>query len=221
MRPAAILFAAALAMLPAAAPVAAQAPSPYPAPVIEPFGPDSAVLGNPDAPVEIIVYVSLVCPHCATFHFGLFPHMRRTWIDKDLAYLIVRPMPTDPENLALASFQIARCAGHERYFEVVGDLYATQAALFSAAADSNAISYYRGIAQENGIDPATVEACIADPEGLARIDESRATAAALGINATPGFSINGKAYLSADFPSFAAFDAAVQEAIAARAALQE
>ena len=32
--------------------------------------PQEQVLGNPNAPVTIIEYASLTCPHCAQFHNG-------------------------------------------------------------------------------------------------------------------------------------------------------
>ena len=43
------------------------------------------VEGNEDAKIEILVYESLTCPHCATFHKEIYPDLKKDFIDKGLA----------------------------------------------------------------------------------------------------------------------------------------
>ncbi len=38
-------------------------------------------MGKADAPVTIIEYSSLTCPHCAKFHIDTFPKVKSEWID--------------------------------------------------------------------------------------------------------------------------------------------
>ena len=40
--------------------------------------------GNENAKIEILVYESLTCPHCATFHNEVYPNLKKKFIDKGL-----------------------------------------------------------------------------------------------------------------------------------------
>ena len=40
--------------------------------------------GNANAKVEILIYESLTCPHCATFHKEIYPDLKKDFIDKGL-----------------------------------------------------------------------------------------------------------------------------------------
>jgi hypothetical protein len=44
--------------------------------------PQEQILGDPGAPVTIIEYSSLTCPHCAHFHTDILPEQRR--VDRPL-----------------------------------------------------------------------------------------------------------------------------------------
>ena len=78
------------------------------------------VLGNPDAPVTIIEYASLTCPHCATFHNETLPEIKKSLIDTGKAKLIFRDYPLD--GVAVRAAAVAQCAGDDRYFGVLGML---------------------------------------------------------------------------------------------------
>src|SRR5689334_201953 len=71
-------------------------------------------LGRTDAPVTIIEYASLTCPHCAHFHAETLPKVRQEWIDTGKARLVFRDFPLD--KLALVAAMMARCAEKSVYF---------------------------------------------------------------------------------------------------------
>eukprot|EP01037_Dinobryon_pediforme_P020078 gene20078-20615_t len=48
------------------------------------------ILGKSDAPVTVIEYSSLGCPHCAAFHKSIFPHLKTTYIDTGKVRFISR-----------------------------------------------------------------------------------------------------------------------------------
>ncbi len=177
-------------------------------------GPDAAVLGDPRAPIEIVEYLSTTCPHCAVFHMTLLPHIKTEWIDTGRARLAVRPLPTAPMQLAAAGFQMARCAGAERYFEMLDDLFATQEILFAAAQQGEALTYFEWVGEEYGLDPEGVEACLIDETGFAQLDAAGASAMAEGVGATPTFLINGVMFGSNELYDEAAWDAALESALA-------
>ena len=72
------------------------------------------VMGAANAPVTIIEYASLTCPHCAAFSTGTFPRLKEQYIDTGLVRFIFRDFPLD--NFAFAAAVVARCAGPERFF---------------------------------------------------------------------------------------------------------
>ena len=71
-------------------------------------------LGKPDAPVTIIEYASMTCPHCAHFNEAIFPELKKRLIDTGKVHFIFREFPLDP--LAAAASALARCARKENYF---------------------------------------------------------------------------------------------------------
>ena len=78
--------------------------------------PDMA-LGDDKAPVTIIEYASMTCPHCAHFQETTFPELKKRYIDTGKVRYIFREFPLD--ILAAAAFMLARCAGKDdktKYF---------------------------------------------------------------------------------------------------------
>ncbi len=72
------------------------------------------VMGRDDAPVTMIEYSSLACPHCAAFHREVLPKLKETYIGPGKVRLVFRDFPLG--GLALAAAMVARCGGREKYF---------------------------------------------------------------------------------------------------------
>src|ERR687895_628759 len=53
------------------------------------------VLGNADAPVTIVEYFSLGCPHCKNFHETVLPKLKTDYIDTGKVRLVFRDFPLD------------------------------------------------------------------------------------------------------------------------------
>src|SRR6202167_355422 len=88
-------------------------------------GPDGdVVLGSDKAPVTIIEYASMTCPHCAHFSTTTFPELQKRYIDTGKVRFIFREFPLDP--LAAAGFMLARCAGNDKFLPIVETLFAKQ-----------------------------------------------------------------------------------------------
>ena len=66
--------------------------------------PDIA-LGPKDAPITIIEYASMTCPHCAHFHETTYPVLRSKYIEPGKVRFILREFPLDPP--ATAAFMLA------------------------------------------------------------------------------------------------------------------
>jgi hypothetical protein len=86
--------------------------------------PSEQTLGDPDAPVTIIEYASLTCPHCAQFHNEVLPDLKERYIETGKVQLIYRDFPLDERALMAAA--LAHCAGPDRYFGFLDVLFETQ-----------------------------------------------------------------------------------------------
>ncbi|MES5097345.1 DsbA family protein [Agrobacterium sp. BA1120] len=151
--------------------------------------PDRA-LGDANAPVKIVEYMSMTCPHCAHFHNTTFEEIKKKYIDTGKVYFIIREFPFDPR--AAAAFMLARCAPEQQYYPFVSMLFKQQQT-WATAQDARAallqMSKLAGFSQE------TFEACLTNQKLL---DDVNATmqrgATEFGVNSTPTFIINGKRY---------------------------
>lgn len=149
------------------------------------------VLGDPDAPVTLVEYSSLTCPHCANFHADTLPALKEEYIDTGKVRLVYRDYPLD--RLALAGSVTAHCAAGDddaAYFAMMEALFASQAQWAQSEDPLKAIA---GTARLAGLSQADFEACLAD-EALARAIVERMVAArdAHGIESTPTFVIGGE-----------------------------
>ena len=81
------------------------------------------VSGNENAKITIIVYESLTCSHCASFHKDIYPLLKKEYIDTSLAKIEFRHFPLD-----LAAFnasKIAQCKKNQG-LEILESLYSNQ-----------------------------------------------------------------------------------------------
>jgi len=158
------------------------------------------VLGSAAAPVAIIEYSSLTCPHCASFHHDTLPQIRAAYIDRNQVRLVYRDYPLD--QAALSAAMIARCSG-ERYFNVIELLFAAQSAW---AGSTDTVGALKRAVAPTGLGSADVDTCLANAElrnGILRIQALGQSD--YGVRATPTFIIGGQTLVGA-YP-FATFDA--------------
>jgi protein-disulfide isomerase len=145
------------------------------------------VLGKSDAPVTIIEYASLTCPHCAAFEQEKLPLIRKDWIDTGKVKLVYRDFPLD--GAALLAATIAHCAPEDRYFAFVGSLFESQSRWVVAQDPVDAL---KRVVRLGGMDGATVDKCRADTKLqeaiVAGAEEAKND---YGVESTPTFFILG------------------------------
>ncbi len=146
------------------------------------------LLGKPDAPITIIEYASMTCPHCASFHRETLPTIKKNWIDTGKARLVYRDYPLD--GLALRAATLAGCVEGDAYFAFVDALFSGQQIWARAGDPMAALSQ---IARLAGMDQKTFESCISNNNEMDRILKQQADASkAFDIRSTPSFLINGE-----------------------------
>jgi protein-disulfide isomerase len=154
--------------------------------------PGEPVLGRADAPLTIIEYASLTCPHCAAFDTQTLPKIRQDWIDTGKARLVFRDFPLD--GVALHAAVLTHCVPAERYFGFVDALFREQRN-WAAASDP-----YAQIASLGGLTQAEADACFVDPKRSEAVAAVRATAEKeYGVDSTPTFFI-GRMKIAGAYP---------------------
>jgi protein-disulfide isomerase len=151
---------------------------------------EDQALGDPNAPVTIIEYASLTCPHCAQFHEDVLPELKERYIAPGKVRLVFRDFPLDQRALAAAS--LAHCAGPERYFGFIDVLFETQE---SWARADDYLAALKRLGKLGGLSEAEMDACFADEDLTNRILQSRLDAQnQYDVSSTPSFIIDGKLY---------------------------
>ena len=195
-----VVLAAALgSMLLAPFPAQAQESVPIPE-LMAPQALPDLWLGDAKAPVTIIEYASMTCPHCAHFDETTFPALKKQYIDTGKVYYTMREFPLDP--LAAAAFMLARCAADlgpnkpdkDKYYAMIDTLFRKQDQWVKQKPlpDLLAISKQAGFTEKN------FDACLANQKLLDDIQKERQHAIdKYKVHSTPTFFINGKEYAGA------------------------
>lgn len=154
--------------------------------------PGDHVKGDPNAPITLIEYASLDCPHCAHFNTMILPELEKTWIDTGKVKLVYRDFPLD--QVAIKAAQLAQCAGKDRYFAVIDMIFRNQATWTAAADPIAELSKSMRIA---GMGENDIKACLANDKVADLVIADYKGGETLGVNATPSLFINGELYRGA------------------------
>ncbi len=153
------------------------------------------VMGDANAPVTIVEYASMTCPHCAHFQETTVPQLKKEYIDPGKAKYMLREFPLD--DLAAAAFMLARCSGEldsGRYYALVDTLFAKQ----NTWAVQQPIPPLMAIAKQAGFTEQSFNACLNNQKLLDNIEAVRERAVKqFQVNSTPTFFINGQKYVGA------------------------
>jgi len=143
--------------------------------------------GREDAPVTIIEYASLTCPHCRAFHLNVWPSLKKKYVDTGQVRFIMREFPFDPR--ASAGFMLARCVAEDRWYPTIDLLYRTQDRWARAADGTTALKSVMGM---TGMGTADFEKCLQDQGLLEKVTAVAEAGRSFGVDSTPTFFINGQ-----------------------------
>ncbi|MBL8658737.1 MAG: DsbA family protein [Rhodospirillales bacterium] len=180
--------------------------APRPSAAADPMS--ETTIGDPQAPVTILEFSSLTCPHCAAFHRETMPKIKETYIDTGKARLVYRDFPLD--RAALAAAVVSHCVDPARRFGFIEMLYRDQAAWTQS---TDPLKELKIRSQLAGLSESDFNACL-ENKALIQAIQQRAQEAQkeYGINSTPSFVIGGKKLTGEQ--SFEAFSEAIDAASA-------
>ena len=146
--------------------------------------------GNPDAKVKVIEYGDYQCPSCALYEKSLAPIIMRDYIVTGKIQFVFHEFPLQGHSHALPSAEAARCAGDQGQFWAMHDmifLYQDQWATLS-----NVSNVFSGYAGQIGLNRSTFDTCLSTAPHKADLLAAAQSAIAIGVTATPSFSVNGQ-----------------------------
>jgi protein-disulfide isomerase len=167
-------------------------------------------LGNSQAAVKLVEFVSLTCPACAEFSRAAMPRLKEAHIRSGRVSFELRNFVLNPYDAAAA--MLSRCAPAQNYFALSEEYLATQAEWMGRAralgqaklAEVEALPEQQRlgriarligldqIAARHGVSADQARACLDDEAGLQRLIELRQAGDALGVRGTPSFLLNGQ-----------------------------
>jgi protein-disulfide isomerase len=145
------------------------------------------VLGKPNAPVTVIEYVSLTCPHCANFQKHLFARMKKEFIDTGKVRYIVREFPIG--RTAGAAAIVNACAPEDKYFFLLNQFLTRQSEWVSQDVRPDAIY---AVAKSSGMARETFDKCLSNQTIIDGLTEVKQRGRQFGVIGTPTFFINGR-----------------------------
>lgn len=153
-------------------------------------GEEELFIGKADAPITMVEYASVACPVCAQWNNEVLPKFKAKYIDTGEVKLVSREMNAHNPTFSTAGFLLARCAGREKYFDVLDDIYRQQQDIEQSGDFNGGLER---IARENGLSAAQMRQCVTDPEAIAAQNERVAKHSMRdNVNSTPTFMVNGE-----------------------------
>lgn len=169
------------------------------------------LIGNPNAPVKLVEFGSLTCPHCRAFHEAGLPGLRARGLSAGQISYEYRPFTLN--GIDLMAGLLMQCQPATQAWAFVNRVYARQDELVApfmqiseadratvAALPSDAqgprmaeLGKLPDFAAAAGIARARYDACLAAKPGMDRLLAIRSDAVQThGLTGTPSFLINGK-----------------------------
>mgnify|MGYP001480620345 FL=1 len=148
-------------------------------------------IGKDDAPVEIKIYSSLTCPHCADFHTNVLPKIKSKYVETGKVKLILIDFPLD--ELAFNASKLLHCVDTKDQISYLDTIYETQSEWTSGTSISEINDNLRNIVQNFGVNQEKFDKCLNNQKVEDRILEGRIYGQKrYSIESTPTIVINDK-----------------------------
>src|SRR5438552_5059539 len=144
-------------------------------------------LGPPDAPVTMVEFSALQCPHCKEAQ----PTIDKLMSEEKNARLVFQNFPLPSHDWATKAAYYMDCiarSSSDSAWKFIQGVYSTQTEISAANADAK----LGALADQAGAKGSDIAACAAKPDTAGRVQRSVALGASLEVNGTPTLFINGR-----------------------------
>ncbi len=158
-------------------------------------------IGSVSAPITIIVYASVTCPHCAKWFQEEYPRIKRDYIETNKVRMVFRPYPTAPAQLSYAGFVIAQCSA-DRYMDSIEYQMNNQASILEgmqkAKSKDDILDGFYAYSEKSGLTPEQTLACLENEENVQPILRAQERAQKGKVGGVPAVLMGQKTYLLED-----------------------
>jgi protein-disulfide isomerase len=152
------------------------------------------VKGDPNAPVTMIEYASPTCPACKYFHDSVMPALEEKYVATGKVRFIFREFPIHGQA-DIAAYVVARCAGPDKFFDVIDDLFENQDGIVQSANAGALRTTLKTVAARHGIETEEAfQACLDNPQHRNDMAAVYQTAEEFNVGGTPTFVLDGTVY---------------------------
>jgi protein-disulfide isomerase len=157
--------------------------------------PTDEVKGSPSAPVVMVEYASMTCPHCAAFNKEVIPQLFKDYVNTGKVRYVFREYPLD--GAARMASAVARCLSGDKFFSFIDLLFANQVNWIKPDASGQLTkeSILAGLEMEGriaGMSKEMVDSCASNKDNLALVDANwQEGMTKYGVDSTPTFIIAG------------------------------
>ena len=169
------------------------------------------VMGNPDAPLKLVEYMSITCSHCKDFGEQAFAPLRDNYIESGKVSFEIRNFVRDPLDLSAAI--LSRCGGEGPFFPLTEQALGYQETMFEKAQGMGEATYSSilqsdpkvrfvrlaeqlgliAFFQQRGISEDQAKACLADTATAEKLmNDTQKASEEFNIEGTPTFLLNGQ-----------------------------
>lgn len=141
------------------------------------------------AKVTVVEYASVTCGHCAVWQETVWPEFKAKYVDNDKVRFVFREFPTPPQDVAVAGFLLARCAGDDKYFDVIHQIMASQREWMTGVPPRDSLIR---IAHAAGLSDQQFNDCVRDEDAIKAMETRIRAAVDAGVSGTPAFFVNGR-----------------------------
>jgi protein-disulfide isomerase len=151
--------------------------------------------GAATAPVMVVEFSDLQCPHCKDAQ----PALDRLAAEDKNARVVFQNYPLAMHDWAFKAASYADCVGRsspESFWKFVQSVYGSQSDITAANVDEKLTAF----ADAAGVKGSETAACAARPETATRVQHSLELGQALDVNSTPTIFINGRKLSAGGLP---------------------
>jgi len=153
-------------------------------------------LGKADAPITMVEYASMTCPHCARFSRDVFPELKDKYIDKGYVRYVFREYPLD--RVALTVSVVGRCLAKDAYIPFIEMMFGD---LETWAREEDLRAAIKERARRAGMSGEEFEKCLSTEDDAKKVLEVQSTAIKdYCVSGTPTFFVEGKFLASGEIP---------------------
>ncbi len=146
--------------------------------------------GSATAPVTVVEFSDLQCPHCKDAHDEIKKDLYKTYKPEQVRF-VFKHFPLNGHDWAEPAAVASECAADQKEaaFWTVSDYFFSNQAKVTK---DNVKAQSMEAAKASNLNLATFEKCLASPAVLERVRDNKKEGTALGVASTPTLFINGR-----------------------------